>query len=300
MSIQIPTVSERKFDKSTVFVVCIFAYGGDARALGQCIRSLLTTQQEWTGLRIAVFDDGLNPLPYPPQSVLYTKTYFNRMGNLNGIETVQGELFAAREAARIFNAEICVKLDCDTIVRDWEWMMSAFNDSSEIGQVGIQLTDDMDWASGMCNASRVDAIRDALYVTSSAGLGASVPEDVGVTICIQKAGYQVHLIRQNKDNIPGWLGICTGYEYQNPKNLWIGWQSCYGYPIVTFGNRNILKDKEKCREICGEQMENFLDFLSGAPCGLKPGAIPYEALSLEEVMLNQDRGKSEDYLISNN
>lgn len=285
------------FDHDSIFAVCIFAYGGDSRALGQCLRGLELTRAAWPGLRVLVFDDGFSPLPYVPACDYYERTYFPRQGNLNGVPAVQGELICERQAARMFGAVAVVKLDCDTIVRDWGWMMDQFRLGWPlVGQVGCKLTDDMDWASGMCNAMRADILHDVLKISGTAGMRSGIPEDIGVTACVQAAGYEVRLIRQDKDYVRGYDGICTGYDYQNKGNSWNGWHIYRAYPIVTFGNRNFLKDKERARDIVGEQMEKFLDVLTGGAGGLKDGELPLETIPFAEVLGSVDRGRRQDYM----
>ena len=292
---EIPTIQPPDFTRESVFAVCIFTYGSDARALGQCLRALELTRAAWPGLRVAVFDDGRHPLPYAPVCDFYQKTYFPRLGNLNGRPCVQGEIICERIAARKFNAVCIVKLDCDTIVRDWGWMMDAFR-AAPVGQVGMKLTDDMDWASGMCNAVRADVLHDALKASGKVPMRKGIPEDIGITACICAAGHDVRLIRQDQDPVRGWDGICTGYDYQNKTGMWHGWILYMFYPVVTFGNRNLIKDKERAREIVGEQMEKFLDVLEGGAGGLKEGELPLESLSLEEAQGSVERGEMDDYM----
>ena len=104
---------------SLKFCFVIFTYGDDAYLLGQSIRALskITPKR-----RIFVYDDAANPLPFAPHGVNYKQTYFNRKGNLNGPECVEGELFCMYEAATKAKADVVIKLDSDIILNNLKWL----------------------------------------------------------------------------------------------------------------------------------------------------------------------------------
>ena len=94
-------------------VYCLFSYALDHACLDQAIRSIRLSDPRG---KIAVFDDGAKPLPKPPASDFYEKTWFARRGNLNGRECIIGELLCFAKAARLSGASHVAKVDCDTVV----------------------------------------------------------------------------------------------------------------------------------------------------------------------------------------
>lgn len=137
-------ITKAKRWEAREWCVCVFTFGGDAVALGQCIRALkrLRAKCERVGgeLHIYVFDDGKHPLPYAPAGVEYEKTWFERGGNLNGVACVQGELVCMLKAVKASGAKYVVKLDSDTVVQDLGWMLEAFEeDEAYVEHVGVSL-----------------------------------------------------------------------------------------------------------------------------------------------------------------
>lgn len=113
------------------FCFCVFTYGDDAYMLGQCIRALRKLGA--TRKNIFVFDDGNDPLPYPPPNVQYQQTSFDRKGNLNGAECVNGELWCMYEASKRSNAHVVVKVDSDIILNSLDWILERDFMSSHVG-----------------------------------------------------------------------------------------------------------------------------------------------------------------------
>lgn len=99
--------------------------------LGQCIRALRKLGANRNN--IFVFDDEKHPLPYQPPNTQYTLTTFNRRGNLNGTECVNGELWCMYEAAKISQAHVVVKVDSDVIVNSLDWILEKDFMCSHIG-----------------------------------------------------------------------------------------------------------------------------------------------------------------------
>lgn len=201
--------------------VCIFTFGGDAVALGQCIRGLkrLRERCERVGgeLSIYVYDDGEHPLPYAPAGVEYEKTWFERGGNLNGVACVQGELLCMLKAAKASEAEVVVKLDSDTVVQDLGWMWEEFARSEYVDHVGVVLNGEMDWASGVCYGIRGSSIERMLRKSCSMKLRADVPEDVGMTQIVEAiTGMSTSLVAMD-GYCEGYKGVLTGYDYQHKK-----------------------------------------------------------------------------------
>lgn len=110
---------------------CVFTYGEDAWMLGQCIRALRKLGAKRSNLFI--FDDANEPLPYPPSNVQYRQTTFKRNGNLNGTESVDGQLLSMLEASKEINAHLVVKVDSDTIINNLDWIENNDFMNSHIG-----------------------------------------------------------------------------------------------------------------------------------------------------------------------
>ncbi len=263
-------ITKAKRWETREWCVCIFTFGGDAVALGQCIRALkrLSMRCERVGgkLSIYVFDDGKHPLPYAPEGVVYEKTWFERGGNLNGVACVQGELVCMLKAANASEAEVVVKLDSDTIVQDLGWMWEEFDREEYAEHVGVVLNEEMDWASGVCYGIRRWSLEAILRKACSMKLRADVPEDVGMTQIVEAiAGMSTSLVDMD-GYCEGYKDVLVGYDYQNVRGSWSQWQVYAMSAVVTFGNRNFIKDKARQREIVGREMEKFNDVLEGG-CG---------------------------------
>ena len=81
----------------------------------------------------------------------------------------------------------------------------------------------------------------------------------------------------------GYKDVLTEYDYQNVRGSWAQWQVYAMSAIVTFGNRNFIKDKARQRERVGREMEKFNDVLEGGCGGVAEGEEPVAALSIEEA-----------------
>ncbi len=83
--------------------------------------------------------------------------------------------------------------------------------------------------------------------------------------------------------VGGYKDVLTGYDYQNVRGSWSQWQVYAMSAIVTFGNRNFIKDKARQRERIGREMEKFNDVLEGGCGGPAEGEEPVATLSIEEA-----------------
>lgn len=92
---------------------CFFTYRQDRDCLLQAIRSIRLSDPRG---KIAVFDDGRDPLSAPVGCDYYEQTWFERHGNLNGRECIMAEVLSFAKAARLFGAQYVAKVDCDTVV----------------------------------------------------------------------------------------------------------------------------------------------------------------------------------------
>lgn len=300
-------ITKAKRWEAREWCVCIFTFGGDAVALGQCIRALKRLRARCLraggDLSIYVFDDGKHPLPYAPAGVMYEKTWFERGGNLNGVACVQGELVCMLKAVKASGAKYVVKLDSDTVVQDLGWMMEAFEeDEAYVEHVGVSLNNEMDWASGVCYGLRESSLEQILRQACSIKLRADVPEDVGITQVVGSNMFMSTRLVDMDGYCEGYKDVLVGYDYQNVRGSWAQWQVYAMSAVVTFGNRNFIKDKARQREIVGREMEKFNDVLEGGCGGLADGEAPVEAFSIEEAEAAMgkaiNRGKLEDYKVT--
>lgn len=123
--------------KKCNFVFCIFTYADDAHMLGQCIRALRKLGASRNN--IYIFDDDKKPLPYPPPNTQYTRTTFQRRGNLNGVQCVDGMLLCMKYAATASRADVVIKVDSDVIINNLEWVLENDYMNSICGfHIGLQ------------------------------------------------------------------------------------------------------------------------------------------------------------------
>ncbi len=108
---------------------CIFSYKEDYASLDECIKSIQALDSFGN---IFIFDDGKNPLleHHIPKAynIYYKKTFFNRNNNLNGLESIRGQLQCYYDIVQQFDCPI-IKIDCDTILNS----LKMFNEDFEAG-----------------------------------------------------------------------------------------------------------------------------------------------------------------------
>ena len=172
---------------SLKFCFVIFTYGDDAYLLGQSIRALskITPKR-----RIFVYDDAANPLPFAPHGVNYEQTYFNRNGNLNGPECVEGELFCMYEAATKAKADVVIKLDSDIILNNLKWLTDGHPLSE---QIGFKLRSNQSFCSGACYSLPANAIIKMLRTLAETQIGQSEGESIAMSRLARSVGLSVRL-----------------------------------------------------------------------------------------------------------
>lgn len=103
--------------------VVFFTYGGDEDLLRLAVEGAKRLQgREGCTVDIYVYDQADRPLSEPPPGVEYTRTTFDRGGNLNGLECV--DAMAAIYAALGWYYDWIIKADSDAIIRDLDWVLA--------------------------------------------------------------------------------------------------------------------------------------------------------------------------------
>lgn len=227
---------------------CFFAYKSDHECLLQAIRSIRLSDPRG---KIAVFDDGHDPLPKPPPCDFYEKTFFDRRGNLNGRECIMGEVLSFAKATRIFGAQQVAKVDCDTLLVD---PLRAFRFAADQGAdlCGASWHDFGVWGPFyILRASILNRMLDAIN-----GLrDMSDEEDMGMTALVRATKGRV-VIAQWQD------GFFNGFDYRLRH---FDFEKFRHTNAVTFGNRMQI-DAEDPRAVIARAMTGLLDYLhSGKP-----------------------------------
>lgn len=138
----------------------IFCYREDYKCLDLCIGQIRKADPD---ARIFLFDDGAAPLPKKDipkgADIFYKKTYFQRNGNLNGLECVRGMLSCMQD---IPGKDPVIKIDSDTLLMSTvEIKKSLFERRMLAG--GFQCAVPFAW-SGVCYWVTRRFIGDALDV----------------------------------------------------------------------------------------------------------------------------------------
>lgn len=103
--------------------VFIFSYSQDQEEAVECVRSVLLAVP---GCAITVADDLADPvseetvIKLHQLGVRYVRTAWPRHGNLRGRECIRGILSTMAEG--VDDEDIVVKVDCDTVVLDGDWI----------------------------------------------------------------------------------------------------------------------------------------------------------------------------------
>lgn len=160
----------------------IYCYKEDYKCLELCVGQI---RQADPDCRIYLFDDGAAPLlkKHIPKGkdIIYKKTYFQRRGNLNGLECVRGMLSCMQD---IPGSDPVIKIDADTLLMSIaEIKKSLFERRMLAG--GYQCSVPFAW-SGVCYWVTRRFIRDALDVLVTREFpdrhDQTYPEDVTVSM----------------------------------------------------------------------------------------------------------------------
>lgn len=135
----------------------VFCYREDRLCLPVCMKQIRRVDPE---ARFWLFDDGRDPLDEGDvpvgDEVTYEVTWFNRNGNLNGLECMRGMLGCMY---RIPGDGVVVKIDADTLLMSDGWIERGLADGKMGG--GVQCMVGLAW-SGCCYWLTKRAIREGL------------------------------------------------------------------------------------------------------------------------------------------
>lgn len=138
----------------------IFSYKEDYKCLEICINQIRNTDED---ARIYIFDDAKKPLDKSdiPQGddIFYKKTYFDRSGNLNGLECIRGMLACMVE---IPGDGPIIKIDADTLLMSKDVFEKSLVENGKYA-CGFQCTISLTWCGACYGVSR-KFIEDALDV----------------------------------------------------------------------------------------------------------------------------------------
>lgn len=123
-----------------------FTYEADAPLLSLAVQAAPRLRAQGHQVTVYVFDEAEHPLATVPEGVQYTRTIFNRCGNLNGLECITGmaSIFAELATKHTW----IVKADCDTFVNQLQWLDDV--DPATVPMVGTVHVNKH--ASGACYA----------------------------------------------------------------------------------------------------------------------------------------------------
>lgn len=128
-----------------------FTYAADAPLLELAVQAAPRLRAQGHEVTVYVFDEAEHPLATVPEGVQYTRTTFNRCGNLNGLECITGmaSIFAELSTRHTW----IVKADCDTFVNHLHWLEGV--DPATVPMVGTVHVNKH--ASGACYAISAQA-----------------------------------------------------------------------------------------------------------------------------------------------
>lgn len=125
-----------------------FAYKNDEPLLRLALEAVPRLRAAGDNVEVFVFDDASAPLSAPPRGVKYQQTHFDRGGNLNGLQCIQGMLEAYARVMAYGRFSWLIKADCDTFVNNIEWLRDLDAKSTAFaGTIHVN-----DHASGACYA----------------------------------------------------------------------------------------------------------------------------------------------------
>lgn len=187
--------------KPLKFCFVYFSYRYDAYLLGQSLRSLRMLPKRLANKsNIFVYDDAQNALPYAPNACRYNLTHFNRNGNLNGTECVDGMLFCMLEAAKKTNADVIIKIDSDIIINNMDWVKD-FNPLQS--HIGFQIQG-QSHVSGCCYSLPSSALVRMLKALKNEPISKDIPESILITRLSQKVGLDKVLHECDSSNDDLW------------------------------------------------------------------------------------------------
>lgn len=225
-----------------------FSYAGDEEVL---LSSVVAFNTACPGASLVVIDDGNNPCTANVKheaellGVEWRVSYWNRKGNLNGLECILG-ILGEMAQSMFAGASQCVKVDCDTLVLRSDWL----NNTS--GMIGA---DDRGGIYGCCYALTGFVVMGLLESFYKHPVTDDAPEDMSI-------GYRYRALYGEPSLIPlkktdsdclgnGSHGIVIPYnwDYDDP-NLY------RKYSVVNCGN--LMKEHGITSEKRAEVMRSIV------------------------------------------
>lgn len=269
---RIKTVETPYKTKRNKFAICIFTFSGDESCLFQCIKAL-NKLKSTLNFDIHIIDDSNSPLENVPDGVFYSKSIYNRNGNLNGVECSHGELMELLRCSRKSNAEFVIKLDSDMIVKSFSnFLYPLKKNKNQV--IGFKLNENMCYVSGSCYLIPSKYLYKTIKCFHSwfikeqetDDFAPHCPEDWAVTRSICAINDIPMLQYINYGNSENWLLSPFNFQEIKTENNRVEinpliFHRFNIYDFVNFGNRFTIKEGNS-REIAGKCMEQFNDFLS--------------------------------------
>lgn len=113
-----------------------FTYLCDQLMLEYSIDSINRLKQFYD-IDIFVVDDSNAPMTNIPSGVIYSKSTFNRNGNLNGKDCLIGIIKEYKKIFDYHNYDWCIKIDPDVYVNHLDWLDS-IPSNKQFYQIGVQ------------------------------------------------------------------------------------------------------------------------------------------------------------------
>ena len=250
--------------------IFIMSFSGDEGCLFQCVRALEKLSPRYD-FEIFVIDDGHNPLENIPENVHYSKSFFNRNGNLNGTECAHGMLMEMLRCARACGAEYVMKVDSDMIIRNLDNFLHPLSINTE-QVIGFKLNPSMNYAAGVSYILPVKGLYETIKKfgiwfndeKEKEWFAPHCPEDWAISRCVASVnGYPLYQFNQ-ADNPQNWLMSPFNFDDVQindtgiiiPRLTFVRFRL---YDFVNFGNRYQLTC-DNPREVAARCMKEFNDF----------------------------------------
>ena len=248
--------------------VCIFTYNKDKQCLIECLRALERQKKNGLDLDIYIFDDGRNPIQNPPSGYHYKKTYFNRNGNLNGIQCAQGMLLEMVKVSRQSQCQYIMKVDSDMVIRDLKEFMSPLEQNIK-SVIGFKLNDSMDYCAGVTYILPAEGLYKTLkefvkwYREENKPQNFHCPEDWAITRAVAKINYFPMVQWDNTLSVSSDKWLMAPFNFKERKTDGrispISLSRFQLYDFVNFGNRYEIQEGNP-HQISAECMRKFNDF----------------------------------------
>ena len=248
--------------------VCIFTYNGDKQCLVECLRAIQKQKKKGLDLDIYILDDGFNPIQNPPTGYQYRRTYFNRNGNLNGIQCAQGMLLEMVKISRQSQCQYIMKVDSDMIIRDLTEFLSPLNQDKN-SVIGFRLNEYMDYCAGVTYILPAIGLYKTLkgfikwYREENKPQNFHCPEDWAITRAVTIINDFQMVQWDNTPTVSSEFWLMAPFNFKQRKTDGrispISLSRFQLYDFVNFGNRYQIKEGDP-HQISAQCMRTFNDF----------------------------------------